>query len=100
MSAPQQCFITLEYMGIDCIMDLWKMYSFSVDIIYECMVSWQTLFMSEEWEFDPPIHYSKLLRKSLLFFFNNLQLSWANMLLLCNLPGFHSKISFGFNIYL
>lgn len=43
------------------------MYLFSVDIIHECMVSWQTLYMSEEWEFDPPIHYSKLLHKSLFF---------------------------------
>lgn len=74
MSVLQQCFTTLQWMKIDCIMDLWKMYSFSVHIIYKCIFAWQTSFMSEEWEFDPPIHYSKLLHKS-LFFFNNLQLT-------------------------
>lgn len=74
MSVLQQCFTTLQWMKIDCIMDLWKMYSFSVHIIYKSIIAWQTSFMSEEWEFDPPIHYSKLLHKS-LFFFNNLQLT-------------------------
>lgn len=74
MSVLQQCFTTLQWMKIDCIMDLWKMYSFSVHIICKCIFAWQTSFMSEEWEFDPPIHNSKLLHKS-LFFFNNLQLT-------------------------
>lgn len=67
MSVLQQCFTTLQWMKIDCIMDLWKMYSFSVHIIYKCIFAWQTSFMSEEWEFDPPIHNSKLLHKSLFF---------------------------------
>lgn len=62
MSVLQQCFTTLQWMKIDCIMDLWKMYSFSVHIIYKCIFAWQTSFMSEEWEFDPPIqnYYTNL----------------------------------------
>lgn len=67
MSVLQQCFTILQWMKIDCIMDLWKMYSFSVHIICKCIFAWQTSFMSEEWEFDPPIHNSKLLHKSLFF---------------------------------
>lgn len=54
-------------MKIDCIMDLWKMYLFSVYIIYKCIFEWKILFMLEEWEFDFLIYNLKLLYKFLFF---------------------------------
>lgn len=48
-------------------MDLWKMYLFSVYIIYKCIFEWKILFMLEEWEFDFLIYNLKLLYKFLFF---------------------------------